>query len=218
MEDILKSQPSNFEALLLLTRVLVKENSLSDAKETYQKVIAINPRFQDEELDGMLRISNQAYFEDEEEFEDENGFQNKGFMTKPDINFEHVGGMADVKTEIELKIIHPINFPDLYKAYGKKAGGGILLYGPPGCGKTYMAKATAGEIKANFISVGLNEILDMWEDLKTGRAKDQAAKKRMIETYNTIYNTNYGVRTNCGSCISTCFDGIKKIYKEYSKD
>jgi transitional endoplasmic reticulum ATPase len=162
LEDILKSQPSNFEALLLLTRVLVKENSLSDAKETYQKVIAINPRFQDEELDGMLRISNQAYFENEEEFEDENGFQNKGFMTKPDINFEHVGGMADVKNEIELKIIHPINFPDLYKAYGKKAGGGILLYGPPGCGKTYMAKATAGEIKANFISVGLNEILDMW--------------------------------------------------------
>ncbi|MFN7013634.1 MAG: tetratricopeptide repeat protein, partial [Bacteroidia bacterium] len=64
LEDILKSKPSNFEALLLLTRVLVKENSLSDAKETYQKVIAINPRFQDEELDGMLRISNQAYFED----------------------------------------------------------------------------------------------------------------------------------------------------------
>ena len=55
----------------------------------------------------------------------------------------------------------------------------------------------------------------MWKDLKTGRAKDQAAKKRMIETYNTIYNTNYGVRTNCGSCISTCFDGIKKLYNEY---
>ena len=61
----------------------------------------------------------------------------------------------------------------------------------------------------------VDEILDMWEDLKTGRAKDQAAKKRMIETYNTIYNTNYGVRTNCGSCISTCFDGIKKLYNEY---
>ena len=61
------------------------------------------------------------------------------------------------------------------------------------------------------------EILDMWKDLKTGRAKDQAAKKRMIETYNTIYNTNYNVRTNCGSCIATCFDGIKKLYKEYAK-
>ena len=63
----------------------------------------------------------------------------------------------------------------------------------------------------------VDEILDMWKDLKTGRAKDQAAKKRMIETYNTIYNTNYSHRTNCGSCISTCFDGIKKLYKEYAK-
>jgi hypothetical protein len=63
----------------------------------------------------------------------------------------------------------------------------------------------------------IDEILDMWKDLKTGRAKDQAAKKRMIETYNTIYNTNYSPRTNCGSCISTCFDGIKKLYKEYAK-
>ena len=64
----------------------------------------------------------------------------------------------------------------------------------------------------------VDEILDMWKDLKTGRAKNVAAKKRMIETYNTIYNTNYGTGTNCGSCISTCYDGIKKLYYEYSKD
>ena len=63
----------------------------------------------------------------------------------------------------------------------------------------------------------IDEILDIWKDLKTGRAKDQAAKKRMIETYNTIFNTNYQTGTNCGSCISTCFDGIKKLYKEYAK-
>ena len=61
----------------------------------------------------------------------------------------------------------------------------------------------------------IDEVLDIWKDLKTGRAKNVAAKKRMIETYNTIYNTNYSPRTNCGSCISTCFDGIKKLYNEY---
>ena len=55
-------------------------------------------------------------------------------------------------------------------------------------------------------------------DLKTGRAKDVQAKKRMIETYNTIYMTSYKPTTNCGSCISTCYDGIKKLYYEYSKD
>ena len=62
------------------------------------------------------------------------------------------------------------------------------------------------------------EILDMWKDLKTGRAKDQQAKARMIETYNTIHMTNYSTSTNCGSCISTCFDGIKKLYKKYKND
>ncbi|MDX5435631.1 MAG: ATP-binding protein, partial [Pontibacter sp.] len=51
---------------------------------------------------------------------------------------------------------------DLYKAYGKKVGGGILLYGPPGCGKTFIAKATAGQVNAKFINVSLNDILDMW--------------------------------------------------------
>jgi SpoVK/Ycf46/Vps4 family AAA+-type ATPase len=50
----------------------------------------------------------------------------------------------------------------MYRAYGKTIGGGILLYGPPGCGKTHLARATAGEIKAGFISIGIHDVLDMW--------------------------------------------------------
>ncbi len=50
----------------------------------------------------------------------------------------------------------------MYAAYGKSIGGGILMYGPPGCGKTHLARATAGEINSSFLSVGINEILDMW--------------------------------------------------------
>ncbi|RYY28638.1 MAG: ATP-binding protein, partial [Chitinophagaceae bacterium] len=70
--------------------------------------------------------------------------------------------MERVKNEISMKIIQPLKNPDLYKAFGKKIGGGILLYGPPGCGKTYIAKATAGEINARFINIGLHDVLDMW--------------------------------------------------------
>lgn len=83
-------------------------------------------------------------------------------LEQPDIAFADVGGMEKVKEEIRMKIILPLKQPDLFKAYGKKAGGGILLYGPPGCGKTFLARATAGEVKAGFLAVGISDVLDMW--------------------------------------------------------
>lgn len=88
----------------------------------------------------------------------------RGFLEpeQPQLTFNDVGGMDSVKEEIELKIIKPIQHPELFQAYGKKIGGGVLMYGPPGCGKTHLARATAGEVNATFISVGINDILDMW--------------------------------------------------------
>ena len=76
---------------------------------------------------------------------------------------------------------------------------------PMECPKKYWQKTTEIETPKDLPQEIIDEILDMWNDLKTGRAKDQNAKARMIETY------------NCGSCISACFDGIKKLYKKYTK-
>jgi SpoVK/Ycf46/Vps4 family AAA+-type ATPase len=70
--------------------------------------------------------------------------------------------MEDVKREIDIKIIQPLLHPELFKAYGKPIGGGILLYGPPGCGKTHLARATAGQVKAPFLCIGLHDVLDMY--------------------------------------------------------
>ncbi len=83
-------------------------------------------------------------------------------LENPTLAFADVGGMQSVKEEIRMKIIYPRQNPELFKAYGKKMGGGVLLYGPPGCGKTLVSRATAGEIKAHFISIGLHQILDMY--------------------------------------------------------
>jgi SpoVK/Ycf46/Vps4 family AAA+-type ATPase len=85
-----------------------------------------------------------------------------GIVEKPAITFADVGGMSDVKQEIRMKLLMPMTHPEVYKAYGKTVGGGLLMYGPPGVGKTYLARATAGESKSAFISVGINDILNMW--------------------------------------------------------
>jgi SpoVK/Ycf46/Vps4 family AAA+-type ATPase len=83
-------------------------------------------------------------------------------VERPKVTFANVGGMEAVKEQIRLKIIHPLTHPEIYKAYGKTIGGGILMYGPPGCGKTHLARATAGEVKARFIAVGINDVLNMY--------------------------------------------------------
>ena len=157
-EQIQQELPIN--AMLIYIRCLIKENSFQHAAELYQKVLVQSPGFKDEEIDQHLRLANTGSLEESDEEEDI--LSQKYFMEKPKLRFEDVGGMKRVKEEISLKIIQPLKNPDLYKAYGKKIGGGILLYGPPGCGKTFIAKATAGEIDAKFINIGLHDILDMW--------------------------------------------------------
>jgi SpoVK/Ycf46/Vps4 family AAA+-type ATPase len=80
----------------------------------------------------------------------------------PSTTFEHVAGHDVLKDEIRLRILHPMRQPELFAAYGKAPGGGLLLYGPPGCGKTLLARAAAGETGATLMAVALHEILDMY--------------------------------------------------------
>ncbi|TKC08740.1 AAA family ATPase [Pedobacter frigoris] len=157
LEEVIENGTHDVEVFTLYAKGLLKENSPSKAMDAYKKALTIDPKYFDEELDNQLRSRGTQDIQYAEEEEDDNRF-----LQKPNVNFSDVGGMDAVKKEIELKIIKPLLHPELYKAYGKKIGGGILLYGPPGCGKTFIAKATAGQVDAKFISVSLNDILDMW--------------------------------------------------------
>ncbi|WP_371603719.1 ATP-binding protein [Streptomyces sp. NBC_01220] len=78
------------------------------------------------------------------------------------VRLADVGGMQDVKDRMDAAFLAPLRNPELCKLYGKSLRGGLLLYGPPGCGKTFIARAVAGELGAAFLSVSVNDVLDMW--------------------------------------------------------
>jgi SpoVK/Ycf46/Vps4 family AAA+-type ATPase len=73
-----------------------------------------------------------------------------------------VAGMTEVKQRLEAAFLAPMRNPELRKLYGKSLRGGLLLYGPPGCGKTFIARAVAGELGAKFITVSFADIIDMF--------------------------------------------------------
>ncbi len=170
IEELVQLPAPPASVWLLYAKLLLKAKQAPEAQEAYEKAVLIDPNLRDAflESDINLQLKSSTYGEPEKiklrqgnEYDDDSE-GNSVEVERPKIRFDSVGGMDKVKEEIRLKIIHPLKHPDIYKAYGKKIGGGILLYGPPGCGKTHLARATAGEIQSSFISVGISEILDMY--------------------------------------------------------
>lgn len=163
------SQPSA-QTLLWLARVKLALNNSVEAYRIYQHARKLDPDVYDETLASQQEAIEPEQHEDggasPVQATDPDAVSDEltafAGIEKPTVTFNEVGGMDDLKEDIRMKIIHPMQHPDLYKAYGKSAGGGIVLYGPPGCGKTYVARATAGEVNARFIAVGIHDVLDLY--------------------------------------------------------
>jgi SpoVK/Ycf46/Vps4 family AAA+-type ATPase len=107
----------------------------------------------------VAHIIAPAFVEDSADVVDENDFD---VLQQSNVGLADVAGMADVKKQLELSLLGPIRNPALMKAYKISARGGLLLYGPPGCGKTHIAKAISGELRASFYQVGLADVLHRW--------------------------------------------------------
>lgn len=189
-ERVLQQNPTNAQAHLLLSRVHLAEGDRPKAIEHFQSAALIDGTLSDPALErelgqtvrdarrtspipapespspeGMEEGDTSPEFVDDLMDDPPYDWRPETFYAPGDpgrfgVTFADVGGMEELKEEIRLKIIYPLQFPDLYKAYGKRTGGGILIYGPPGCGKTLMLRAVAGEVPCNYLSVGLHEIFD----------------------------------------------------------
>ncbi len=169
IEGVVRGKNAPAEAHLLAARIALAEGETSSAVYHYKTAIDLNPDLEDAQLTERLGIGARFEESDSEVIDGrirlgagDMGDEPPVSVERPRIKFADVGGMEDLKEEIRLKILYPLQNPEIYKAYGKTIGGGIMMYGPPGCGKTHLARATAGEIGAGFISVGINDVLDMW--------------------------------------------------------
>lgn len=192
LEDLMRTANPPPQVLLSAVRLYLEDGQVKDAARVYRLALAKDPTLADPDLDARLsdvpapapapvKLSlkvpplsapptrsepDQADEADKEMVfvvgKDEPDAASIYEVERPKINFRNVGGMEKLKEEIRMKIIYPMAHPELFRAYGKPIGGGILMYGPPGCGKTHLARATAGEVQAAFLSIGLHDVLDMY--------------------------------------------------------
>ena len=188
-DAILSRADGDAPALLGRARSLYEVGRHAEALAAYDAAVARDVALADAALEGKIRRAKDdprariRLVADGGEKKQDEPKPEVGEVEKPTITFADVGGLDELKEKVRLRVLYPLKRPDLYKAFGKKVGGGLLLYGPPGCGKTFLARATAGEAGIHFVAVGIEEVLDMWlgqsekklhELFRTARAKAPA--------------------------------------------
>ncbi len=165
-EELIENGQGTAQTFFIYARALHQREDYARAAEMYGRAKELDDKLTDEYLESLIsqraKKPQKAPGLSLEYAEGDPEGRFVPYHERSSITFADVGGMEDLKEEIRLKIIHPLTKPELFAAYGKKIGGGILMYGPPGCGKTYLARATAGEVNATFISVSISDVLDMY--------------------------------------------------------
>jgi transitional endoplasmic reticulum ATPase len=227
VEDLSQRSDAPARAHVLHAKLLAGMGQVAQAVREYRRGIAKDSAAADAEFAARLGIDSDASRSDTvdgkvRESWDDDQASFAAEIERPRVRFDDVGGMEAVKEEIRLKIIHPLKHPELYQAYGKAIGGGILMYGPPGCGKTHLARATAGEIQAGFIAVGISDVLDMWignSERNLHELFEQARRNRpcvlFFDEVDALGASRADMRQNAGRMLINQFlsemDGIKSV-------
>jgi transitional endoplasmic reticulum ATPase len=158
------------ETLVVRARVLVALMRIDEARRAYETAITANPALEDADLKRAVNTTIRVFGREGQPTlkviaNDDTDSADVLRLLAPaadKVTFKDVGGLSAVKQTIHRKIILPFQKPSLFQRFKKRAGGGILFYGPPGCGKTLLARATAGEVNAAFYSVSIADVLDMY--------------------------------------------------------
>jgi transitional endoplasmic reticulum ATPase len=175
-ESMMASGEIEAEDWAMLAKLQLRTGDADLAKASYQAAMQMDPSFSDDKLEKRLggRAQSGGGADADPLHIDEEGRERVLAQPGSSIGSEHgeqlredsattfddVGGMEELKKQARMRVILPLEKPEMFEAYGKKAGGGLLLYGPPGCGKTLFARATAGEINASFFNIGIHDVLD----------------------------------------------------------
>src|SRR5262245_39929183 len=156
---------------VLRARALLALGREAEARTAYASAVAENPTLEDKALSALVQARVPDAVADagrprlrviSNDDTDDEDVDRLLAPAQPNVKFDDVGGLADIKREIHKRIILPFQKPSLFARFRKRAGGGILMFGPPGCGKTLLARATAGECDAKFYNVAISDILDMY--------------------------------------------------------
>ena len=161
------------ETALLRAHALSRTGDLAQGLTEYRDAVKANPALEDRALEARLTAQvvsfdaarRAAARKVTQEANDDTDQSEVVRLLMPEmerVTFADVGGLDEIKKQIHRRIILPFQKPSLFQRFRRKAGGGILLYGPPGCGKTLIARATAGECGARFYNVAVSDILDMY--------------------------------------------------------
>jgi len=150
------------EALLHCTRALTHDAANPDALALLQRLTAAIAAPGPPPFDWSSAEEQVADIPELAHVEDPNPAPTIEDIERPSVKLSDVSGMEQVKERLELAFLGPMRNPQLAKAFGTTSGGGLLLYGPPGCGKTFLARAVAGEMGARFYNIGISDVLDMY--------------------------------------------------------
>lgn len=208
LEDIAKNTHGYVGADLA---ALCTEAALGCIREKMD-VIDLEDETIDAEILNAMAVSN-------EHFKSALGTSNPSALREtvvevPNVSWDDIGGLENVKRELQETVQYPVEHPEKFEKFGMSPSKGVLFYGPPGCGKTLLAKAIANECQANFISVKGPELLTMWFGESEANVREIFDKARQSAPCVLFFDELDSIATQRGSSVGDAGGAADRVLNQ----